>query len=166
MTHLCPVFNTNRMVREYFENLYQPTALRYQKLKENEMQKAKELAHWKSFIKENWGGVKILNINSEAPQEISVGTSFKVHADVHLGKIKPEDVQVEIYFGEVDPKMQIVDAEPVPMTSNGNHNEGNHEFVGTVKCKKSGKHGYSLRIRPNHEDMNNPFETGLIIWSN
>ena len=166
MTQLCPVFNTNRMVREYFENFYMPTAIRYKKLKEKEMEKVKELAHWKSFMKENWGSVKILNIKSEAPQEVSVGTSFEVHASVHLGNIKPGDVQVEIYFGAVNSKMQIVDAEPVPMTSNGNQNEGNHEFVGTVICKKSGKYGYSLRIRPNHEDMNNPFETGLIIWSN
>ncbi|MFC1557803.1 alpha-glucan family phosphorylase, partial [candidate division KSB1 bacterium] len=166
MRHLCPVFNTNRMVSEYFENFYMPTAVRHKKLKENEMVKVKDLAHWKSFIKENWESVKILDVKSEAPQEVSVGTSFEVHASVHLGNIKPEDVQVEIYFGAVNSKMMIVDAEPVPMTSNGNHNEGNHEFIGKVVCKKSGKYGYSLRIRPNHEDMNNPFETGLIIWSN
>ncbi len=166
MINLCPIFNANRMVREYFENSYLPSFKRFNKMNKVNAEKAKELAKWKSYMKGNWGNIKITNISAKKSKEISVGTEFDVYADIYLDSFKPEDVQVQIYFGSVNSQMKIIDAVSIPMENRVPGNGGNYTFVGKIACKNSGRHGYSLRILPKHEYQNNLFETGLILWSN
>ncbi len=166
MTSLCPVFNTNRMVREYFEKYYMPAAKCFHTLKENNIEKAKELANWKSFIKNNWDKIRILNIKASPPKQVTVGSKLDVQATIFLGTLKPDDIQAQIYFGIVNSKMQIEDAIPIPMECCKSESDGKHTFIGSISCTKSGLHGYSLRILPKHNFLNNPLETGLILWSN
>jgi hypothetical protein len=42
--------------------------------------------------------------------------------------------------------------------------DGEHWFVGTMHCKKTGQYGVAVRILPKHEDLANPYELGLIHW--
>ncbi|MFC1563137.1 alpha-glucan family phosphorylase, partial [candidate division KSB1 bacterium] len=165
MMSLCPIFNTNRMVREYFEKSYFPSFKRFHKMDKAKAEKARELANWKSYVKSNWDKIKIINITSQVPKEISVGAEFKVSADIYLDSLKPDDIQAQIYFGSVNSQMQIVNAVSIPMDCENSDVDGKHTFVGKVSCKKSGRHGFSLRILPKHEHLNNLFETGLILWS-
>ena len=166
MMSLCPIFNTNRMVHEYFEKYYSPAVKRFYKLCEDNIEKVKELARWKSYIKNNWNKIKILNIEAHPPKQISVGSKFEVYADIFLGTLKPNDVQVQIYFGTVNSQMKIVNAVPIPMEFKKSESDGKYTFIGSISCDKSGMHGYSLRILPKHEYLHNSFETGLILWSN
>jgi starch phosphorylase len=38
-------------------------------------------------------------------------------------------------------------------------------FVGSIPARTSGRYGYALRILPHHEDLNSPYEPGLILWA-
>jgi hypothetical protein len=41
-----------------------------------------------------------------------------------------------------------------------------HLFTGTIKCSRSGKCGFALRVLPKHEDLAEPYEPGLVVWEN
>jgi len=165
MSAICPIFNTNRMVHEYIERFYHPCAQRWLNLTAADLAKARELASWKAHLRKHWPSMRIDDVEMDEVSEIKVGTQVTVRAQVHLGALTPKDVAVEIYQGPVDPQGNITDPEAIHMTCSESHGNGNYTFEGTLFCRASGLHGYSIRILPNHEEPGNPYEPGLILWA-
>jgi len=165
MRSICPVFNTNRMVHEYAERFYLPSAERYQRLAENGMARARALAEWKSKVRKHWPEIRVENVEADTPDELQVGGELQVRARVHLGLLGPQDVAVELYQGLLDEKRQIPDGEVIAMSCVQSDGDGSCLFVGAIPCRTSGLHGYALRILPRHEDLSNPYEPGLILWA-
>ncbi|MBC8264435.1 MAG: alpha-glucan family phosphorylase [Anaerolineales bacterium] len=165
MRTICPAFNTNRMVREYTERFYLPAAQRHQRLTENEMARAKALAHWKSHLHEHWADIRVDNVEAEAPAKLKVGAELQVRAQVNLGALEPKDVAVQLYYGLLDTRGEILKGEAIPMKWVESNGDGSHVFVGPISCRASGRYGYALRVLPHHEDLSNPYEPGLILWA-
>jgi hypothetical protein len=42
--------------------------------------------------------------------------------------------------------------------------DGIATFAGALPCHISGQHGFSLRIVPQHQDMVEPYESGMVLW--
>jgi len=162
---ICPVFNTNRMVREYAERFYLPAAQRYERLAEEDMARAKALAQWKSFLHTHWPEIRVDSVEADIPAQIKVGTELQVRAQVHLGVLEPKDVTVQLYYGPLDTKGEISKGEAIAMRWEESTGEGNHVFVGFISARASGRYGYTVRILPQHEDLNHPYEPGLILWA-
>ena len=95
MREICPVFNTNRMVKEYAENYYFPAHSRYSALTDEKLKRTKALAAWRAKVRQNWAGIKIIDVTSGPQKGIKVGESLDVHANIDLGALTPEDVTVE-----------------------------------------------------------------------
>ena len=165
MRAICPVFNTNRMIREYAERFYLPAAQRYRRLAEDEMARAKALAQWKSLLHEHWPEIRVDNVEAEVPAELKVGAEFQVRAQVHLGALEPQDVTVQLYYGPLDTRGEIPKGEVMPLKWVESSEDGSHVFVSAIPCRTSGRYGYALRILPHHEDLSNPYEPGLILWA-
>ena len=165
MRAICPVFNTNRMIREYAERFYLPSAQRYKRLTEGEMARAKALAQWKSLLHEHWPEIRVENVEAEVPAKLKVGADLQVRAQVYLGTLEPKDVTVQLYYGPLDTRGEIPKGEVMAMKCVESHENGGHVFVGSIPCRTSGRHGYALRILPHHEDLSNPYEPGLILWA-
>jgi len=53
-----PVFNTQRMVKEYTEQLYVPAAKSYENFSRDGCGAATHLSQWKTQIRKDWPGVK------------------------------------------------------------------------------------------------------------
>jgi starch phosphorylase len=165
MSTVCPIFNTNRMVHEYIERFYHPCAEHWLNLTADDFAKARELASWKSRVKKHWSAIRIDAVEMDETPEIKVGAQVTVRARVHLGNLKPGDVTVEIYHGPVDPQRNIINAEAIQMVCSESHGDGNYTFEGVIFCRVSGLHGYSVRVLPEHEELTNPHEPGLILWT-
>jgi starch phosphorylase len=160
------VFNTNRMVQEYYERCYQPSMERSQQLAEDNLTRAKALADWKAVLRQQWTKIRIERV-WEAGTEIpglKVGDQLQVRARVHLGKLNPTDVAVELFYGRLNAEGQIVEGQISPTLIAQSKGKGNYVFVGAIACGTSGRHGYALRILPRHDDLGNPFEMGLVLW--
>jgi starch phosphorylase len=160
------VFNTNRMVRDYFEESYLPSWQRSQRLMEGDLEHAKALAAWKDRVREQWSSLRIERVWADTAQgqEIKVGDQLQVHAQIYLGELKPTDVAVELFHGPLNAEGQIVEGQALPTLIAQSKGKGNYVFAGAIGCQTSGRHGYALRIIPHHEDLGNPFEMGLILW--
>lgn len=164
MRTICPVFNTNRMVKEYTERLYLPSAERWAHLTMDDMAGAKALAAWKSNVRSEWDKVSVFYVDADMPERLEVGASFKVTAEVKLGGLAPKDAAVELYLGPLDSQGNITTAEVMPMTLEHTLGAGRYTFSTTVSCQASGQQGYTVRIRPEHTDFSGPHEMGLLSW--
>ncbi|MGQ9627891.1 MAG: alpha-glucan family phosphorylase [Anaerolineae bacterium] len=162
---IAPTFNTNRMVHEYAERLYLPSAERYWYLAEDNMAKARALAAWKDKLRKHWGEIKVESVESHPTGDLQVGDRLEVRVVVNLGALSPEDVTVEIYHGSLDVKGEIDKGRTIPMGYVEGRGEGRYLFAGAIACRTSGLQGYALRILPCHKDLVNPYEPGLIFWA-
>jgi starch phosphorylase len=165
MRAIGPEFNTNRMVRQYAEEMYLPALKRFQSLSENNMDRARKLAAWKQSIRTNWSSVKIVDVKFERQNGFMVGDECAIHARLDLGKLKPDDVAVEIFYGPLDSKGEIVSPRTSPLQYKNATSDGKHEFIGTITLETSGHMGHTVRVLPKHPDLDNPFREGLILWA-
>jgi starch phosphorylase len=160
------VFNTNRMVRDYTELCYLPSAEREYHLRSDDFAPTRDLAQWKARLHRQWGQIRIEEVKSDRStnQELKVGDQLQVEARIHLGELKPTDVKVELFHGTLDANGLIVNGKANTMLIAQSKGDGCYVFAGGISCSTSGRHGYALRIVPHHDDIGNPFELGLVTW--
>ena len=164
MGRLTPVFNTNRMVAEYAEKFYIPAHERHTRLAQDNGKRVIPLAAWRKRIRTHGSEVHVTHISSEHPGEVVVGGKIEVTARVTLGAIAPEDVRVELYYGNVDSEGKIVAGKTTPMklVESG---AGDKLYSGAVICQDSGSCGFTVRILPCHPDAILPYELPWIVWA-
>ena len=162
---ICPVFNTHRMVQDYTNMYYLPLAERRAVLRADKRKRSLALAAWKDRIRQNWGKVHIPNVESASTDSLSFGSELKVAADVFLDSLEESDVNVEIYYGDIDPLGRIPKGRAVKMRFAGKKTDGICRFEGSIPCDKTGQLGFSVRAVPSHPDLATPHETALITWA-
>ena len=160
------LFNTNRMVRDYTELCYEPSAERSVRLMRDDLERAKALAAWKSKVHQQWPKLRIERVwaDNARGQGLKVGDQLQVQAQVHLGELKPTDVSVELYHGPLDAEGLIGQGQALPTLIAQSKGKGIYIFAGAISCRTSGRHGYAVRIVPKHEDLDSPFEMNLVLW--
>ncbi len=164
--NLCPFVNAHRMVQEYTERFYLPTARRYQDLAADGMGGANSLAAWKKRVREGWPQVRIVSVEAEPEADLQVGDTIHAKAWVELGDLAPEDVRVEFYMGPLNVDGDIVEPDAISLEHAQAEEGGRHRFEApAVPCRQSGLHGFSARVLPHHPDLITPFLPGLITWA-
>ncbi len=162
-----PVFNTQRMVKEYTEQLYIPAAQAYENFSRDGCGTATQLSQWKAKMRKDWPQVQISDVQvaNKDRQSILVGEALQISARVHLGAVDPRHVRVEAYHGEMDngdirnPSATVLNQSSQP---DGN---GNYIYQGTVPATESGTYGFSVRVVPTHPCLMQAHELRLITWS-
>jgi starch phosphorylase len=167
MKKLGPKFNTHRMVEEYFSKYYLPSYQKRTLLMEKKWEKAKEISLWENNLINNWSNINVVNVQADSQsKQYKVGENFPVKANIRLGNLTPNDVEVQIYFGpyekQDDPQLN---SNVVMNVENKKSNDGVYKFVGYVKCRESGQIGYTIRILPKNSLFIHPFELGLVYWA-
>jgi starch phosphorylase len=167
MRTLGPVFNTNRMVSQYNDNYYMKSLDRRKFILENDWEEAKKFTKWKTNLIKNWKSVKFVSVSeNNEKSEMKVDSTYKLSCEVDLGKLSPEDIEVQIYYGKVDDRFETNANNHVVMNYNSTNKDSNiHTFSGEIKCQRTGNFGYTLRILPKHELLHNAFELNLIHWA-
>lgn len=160
---LAPVYNTQRMVREYYEQMYRPEAERHQRLSTEKAGSARALASWKNRVASQWDRVGVRAVDA-GPDEVTVGATLPVRAHVALGELKPEDVAVEIFQGQVDSRGELLDGTAVPMTAAGRNDDGSIRFEGRVPTARTGRFGFAVRVVPRHAELTQPYGFVPVKW--
>jgi starch phosphorylase len=163
MKALTSRFSTDRMVVEYVERFYLPTARRVAARLAGDVQAAEALVSWKSKVQRCWNQIRVRDISASA-QEARIGEPFMISARLELGQLSPDDVDVQLYHGALDARDEIHDAATVSMTHVG-FAEGIHTYTCKVPFKTSGRYGYTVRVIPRHRDVLIPNELEVIRWA-
>lgn len=164
---LSPVYNTHRMVQDYTEQTYLPTADRARLFVANHYDVATKVADYKQFIRSNWYQVKIIGIDdrsaklsSEVPLSEMKPSTKEITAQVHFGPIWPQDTAVEVVYYEDNGEtweQRIITMEP------------SGELKDYIQCYKAtipghlihGPH-FSIRVRPISANFAHSFELSLV----
>jgi starch phosphorylase len=165
LASLCCRFNSHRMVKEYTERFYLIAHTAFTHMNADSGAAARALAIWLERIRQTWHSVSI-SIDTAPTAKVSIGEPITIRARVMLGSLTPQDVIVEAYLGRIDARGELVEnsqhrMEPVKVAENGAYIYETR----SVKCSRSGSHGYSVRVMPDHPDLSTPFWLGLVTWA-
>jgi starch phosphorylase len=163
ISRLGPVYNTHRMVREYFETAYGPLIQRLGVLTAKHDQRAKDVAAYRRRVTHEWPRVAVRGVEASA-DEVTVGQPLRVRADVALGALRPDEVDVQLVHGPVDARGEIGEGQVVSMTADGARADS-HGFVASVSSAHSGRFGYGVRVVPRNEDLATPFGVVPVRWA-
>jgi len=167
MRTVVPLFNTHRMVQEYNTSLYEPAARGYALMEQDCFKAAHELSHWKNKITSLWSHVKVVDYgiaHQESHHDFYVGESVVIHASVHLGSIRPGDVQVQTYFGSLE-KNKVVTPHLQEMMVEEMISDGVFRYTATIPAAESGTYGLNVRVIPIHPYLLQAHELKLITWA-
>jgi starch phosphorylase len=158
LASLGPTVVASRMVRDYVEQLYEPTAARADVLEADRCVRAIALAEWKQRVRSAWPAVKVQSVDADVTTG-DLGSDRSVWASVALGDLSPSDVQVQLLHGPVGQNDELTHTDVIAM-----HQDGDR-FTGSFRCEHPGRYGFTVRVVPSHGDLVTPVELGLVAWA-
>jgi starch phosphorylase len=161
---LGPEVSAARMVRDYVENLYEPTARHANRLAADAFTPARELAAWKRRVLDAWEGVDVLSVETDV-SVASLGTDRAVEAEVALGSLGADDVEVQLVHGTVGQHDELEHPTITTMTPVGHNGSGSLRYRGTFTCTSAGRYGFTVRVVPSHADLITSVELGRVAWA-
>src|SRR4051794_26982856 len=160
---LGPEVTAARMVRDYVQDLYEPTAAQTDKLSADSFGRARTLAAWKERVDSAWDGVEVLAVETDV-SVASLGTDRTVEAEVALGALSADDVEVQLVHGPVGQNDELAPPTVVAMTATSSDGP-NRRYRGSFSCERAGRYGFTVRVVPSNGDIADPVELGRIAWA-
>ncbi len=160
-------YSTHRMVQDYTNKMYIPSMHRIAKITSGKYSYVKKLSDWKLNMERSWPQVQIIadkTMNQLKEQNIKSGETLKITTSVYLGSIEPENVKVEIYYGNIGKNNMIDNPEIAEMQLEEKLEYGLYRFSAQVKLSDGGEYGYTFRVIPYNPELIDKFDMGLIRW--
>jgi starch phosphorylase len=165
LAKLGPKVEASRMLEEYVVNHYEPAAARSGDLAADHYQRAKAFVRWKRIVFRAWPSVAVMATGYEELPGADEST-FRVSAQVALGDLEPNDVEVQLIYGKVQPDDELHDTQIVAMTKDGDaHVPGWHRYVSDLSFDSSGNFGFTVRVVPSHPDLLTPAFLARVAWA-
>jgi glycogen phosphorylase len=162
---LGPQVLASRMVRDYVEQMYEPTAGRFDIMTASKYARARAFAAWKQRVLATWPAVRVLEVDGEASPAIAdLGASRKVSVLVALGELQAGDVTVQLLHGPVGPNDELISSSLVALQPAGG-GEGGHRYEGGFVCDRAGRYGIAVRVVPAHPDLVTFAEMDCVAWA-
>jgi glycogen phosphorylase len=155
---LGPKVLASRMVADYVRQLYVPAAIAG---RATTPAVAADLSAFKARTRAAWPGVRVDHVDSSGVSDSpEVGDELTVRATVHLSSLDPSDVEVQVVHGRVSPSDTITDSVVQRLALEGPL-DGGYLFEGTLKLRRTGPFGYTVRVLPSHPAVT-ATELGLV----
>lgn len=157
-------YSSHRMLVEYSERCYFPAMANARRLAKGDYSDAKDLSAYLKRLRAEWCNLGARELESDAKPIMERGQNVWVSALVRLGGLLPEEVQVELVFGELRANGDFGESRRLEMQAQEKRGE---EWLYRVKlsCGHTGRQGFALRILPRHQALIHPFLPGFIHWA-
>jgi len=156
MGKLAPMYSSNRMLREYVENMYLDMTFKYRKRIKDKGKLAVELLAWQQAIERYW-----LEIHFGSGHVLLKDSEWHFEVPVYFGGLNPDYVSVEIFAdameGMGDVKQAMTRGEKLYGSANG------FTYRTTQPAHRPAEH-FSFRVIPSHPDVSVPLEENHILW--
>ncbi|MDD5208106.1 MAG: alpha-glucan family phosphorylase [Elusimicrobiales bacterium] len=159
---LVPHFNTNRMLREYYEKFYAHAHSSSKKFLENS--RVAGIAAWRERLEDNWPVVKVVTDQFKPQMEVHAGAKLPVRAIVWLGDLKPAEVDVQLHIGAASGEALFKEGRSISMAQDARMGDA-YVYKGEIPCYKSGRHDFSVRVIGKHPDAVNALMPLFVKWS-
>lgn len=157
-------FTTNRMLTDYCNQYYAPQAERLGALVADDYAKARELAAWKKSMVEEWNHMRIVSYTQpETSYTLSQNDALRSEVVIDLGRIKPEDIGVELVFTTSDAKGKLHIDEICEFKL-----EEVNGCVATYRAnilpERTGMYQVGTRIYPKNADLPHRQDLPIVKW--
>ena len=157
-------FTTNRMLTDYCNQYYIPQNERYHKLAADEAKLAHEIAAWKTLVSQEWNNIRVVaNSELDPTYILSESDKMKVSVSLDLGRLKPEDVGVEVLFVTTDKKGQshIQEVRTLDFVSFEN---GVSTFESAIVPERTGMYQVVKRVYPKNALLPHRQDFPIVKW--
>ncbi len=158
-------FTSHRMVAEYAARFYQPGLESYQHLTSDGAEAARALASEYRRLRAAWPAVRVEHPAVDTDlSTLHAGDRLRVRAVAHLGVLRPEEVEVQVYYGPVDSRNRIVASHLQPMKPERDLGHGVWLFAADLECRVAGRYGFSARAVPSAREWRDVMP-GFMTWA-
>lgn len=165
MVKVAPEFTMKRMLDDYFEKFYFKLLTRHKYLIDSNFEKARELAAWKTTIREEWDNIEVINYSFERSKDnvYRSGQEYRAEIALNVNKIPKENVGVEFIITHVNRQGEhrFVASEELSLV---NCKSGKCLFRAHLVPEKAGSFFYGIRIYPKHKDLPHKQDFYLLRW--
>ena len=168
MKSLTAMYNSARMLEDYLREGYLPAGARRAKLEANDWKLLREVTRWEADLPSRFRTVNMeqIEIKGADGNTMLCGEPITINLHLHLGDMRPEEVQVQLVIGLVHgtgnfidkPTVLPLEAKPAKFGADGMY------YSITYTPTKNGHYSYGIRIVPIHPALSSPLETGLMLW--
>lgn len=157
-------FTTNRMLSDYCKQYYFPQSERYSRLVADEGKVAKEIAAWKKFVGEEWNNMRIVSYTQpNASYTLSDKNKLESEVVIDLGRLKPEDIGVEMLLTSTDAKGQL-HIQEVFNYEFVSYENGVATFKTSVLPERTGMYEVGTRVYPKNAELPHRQDFPLVKW--
>ncbi|MBO4263724.1 MAG: alpha-glucan family phosphorylase [Bacteroidales bacterium] len=157
-------FTTNRMLTDYCERFYDPQLARYQTLSKNGCAKAHEIAAWKRQLRQEWDNIRVVSCSQPDPSYI-LSKEDMMHGEVvlDLGRLKPEDIGVEMLLTSCDSKdrLHIREVFQYDLTD---YTGGIATYKTKVLPERTGMYQVAIRMYARNPELPHRQDFPLVKW--
>ena len=157
-------FCSLNMIDAYDRRFYATAAIRHDELLAENAKEAREIAQRVRRYRKLWEQIKIDMPERERSGAFRVGENFEIKAKIHLGDLQPNDVDVELFYGQVRRVEDLEAGETHIMTVKEDLQNGDYMYACNMECEKSGRFGFTARVKP-RGDERLKFTPSLISWA-
>ncbi len=171
MRTLTPSFSSHRMVSDYMQDYYIPTATRKNSLYKNDFILAKNVSEWKHKVAHTFPSVCIDEVIFEGVGNniLYVGQKVRILVYIKPGELEVENLKVELVMGYSDAHNDAHDfiekPKILPLEFKERLENGKVSYGGEFTVQGNGHHSYGVRAIPYHADLVSPFDTRLVLWA-
>ena len=145
-------FCSLRMVTDYNSRYYLPAAGRYDALLANQAEEAKRLATQIKRLRSLWNNIKLQSPGRKNRGPYRVGERFEVTAEVNLAELQPDEVDVELYYGNMKSLEDLASSRVERMNVLEDRGNGHYLYGCSLTCQSSGRFGFTVRVTPRGDE--------------
>ncbi len=156
-------YSTSRMLIDYMEKIYMPLCDLYNN-NFKELTNVNDFAKWKKSAKERWNEIKITQEHNIDNVKMNAGDVIEVSCKVELPNFKPENVAVQVYYGQILDTGIVNNICVTEMKKIEDNGENTYTYTAKIKLLTGGNFGYTFRAMPKHKMLLDSENMNLIKW--
>jgi len=157
-------FCSLRMISEYEERFYLPASRRFEELVSDGGVEALRLSDQHRRYLDKWPQIQVAVPVRSAQGPFRVNQSFEVTTVVQTGDLRPDELNVELYYGKMRHLDRIDEPRVKMMRVKEEREAATYLYSCKLPCTDSGRYGFTVRVTPN-ADAWIQYRPELLTWA-
>ena len=157
-------YSTARMLVDYMDRIYMPLCNMYNQNFKN-LDNVNEFVKWKKSAKERWQQIEITQEDNVDNVKMNAGDIIEVKCKVRLPNFDPENVAVQVYYGQILDTGIVNNVCITEMKKIEEDKEDNlYTYNAKIKLTTGGNFGYTFRVMPKNKMLLDSENMNLVKW--
>lgn len=157
-------FTSCRMYSDYQEQYYGPSREAFIELTSDNATLARKYVQQRNRLNQHWKQVSIGQPSVERDiSTLRTGDTFTVEVEAALGDLRPEEVELHLFYGPLNTHQQVSSSHFKIMNLVEDLGGGRYKYSQDLRCDHTGRHGFTCRAIPAGDHWRNDMP-GFVTW--